>query len=150
MANQEPPPGVYRDGTSSSLKQNLIWIGIALLGVGGGIFYISRLPPPEAPLKKNEEGLVIGKPSTLVVTTGTTGVAGAQVFVDQKPSGTTDEKGQLKLQLPSNAYYFVEVKKEGYPDMSSNVRLGTNEEREVAFEMDEAKATAGAAAKKKK
>ncbi|MBI4908703.1 MAG: PEGA domain-containing protein [Acidobacteria bacterium] len=148
MANQAPPPGVYRE-RNSSLKQNLIWVAVAILGIAGGAIFIARLPPPEAPLKKNEEGLVIGKPSTLVITTGTTGVPGAQVFIDQKPSGATDAKGQLKIELPSNAYYFVEVKKEGYPDMTSNVRLGANEEREVAFEMEEAKASADAVKKKK-
>jgi hypothetical protein len=134
MANQTPPPGVYRD-KSSTLKQNLLWVLLAVVVLGGGYWFIARLPPPVPKAKPGEEQQT-SKPSTLVVTTGLPGV---QVFIEQKPSGTTDDKGQLKVDLPANQYYFVEVKKEGYPDMSSNVRLGPNEEREVVFEMAESK-----------
>ncbi len=134
MANEAPPPGVYRD-RNSSWKQNLIWVAVAVLGIAGGALFISRLPPPEAPQKRNEEGVLVGKPGALLITTGEPGVAGAQVSVDSKPAGVTDAKGQLKLDLPSNAYYFVEVKKDGYPDMSTNARVEPNVEKEIAFEM---------------
>jgi hypothetical protein len=123
---------VYRD-KPATLQQNLLWVLLAVVVLGGGALFISRLPPP---VEKSVPGKPSGKPSTLVVATGMPGV---EVFIDQKSSGTTDDKGQLKLQLASDQYYFVEVKKEGMADMSSNVRLGKDEEREVVFEMEAAK-----------
>lgn len=134
MANQQTPPGVYRD-KSATLQQNLLWVLLAVAVLGGGWLFISRLPPPVEKAVPGQEGSS-GKPSTLLVNAGMPDV---EVFIDQKPSGKTDAKGQLRLQLASGQYYFVEVKKEGMADMSSNVRLGKDEEREVVFELQAAK-----------
>ncbi|MBI3210000.1 MAG: PEGA domain-containing protein [Candidatus Solibacter usitatus] len=112
------------------MKQNLMWIGAAIVIGAGWYFYVSSGRTMTIEVGKQGSSIIVVTP----------GVPGAQVIVDDKPAGVTDAKGQLRLELPPKDY-FVVVKKDGYGDAQSRIELGKNEEREVTFEMGPATQT---------
>ncbi|MBI4909359.1 MAG: protein kinase [Acidobacteria bacterium] len=98
------------------------WIGAGVLGllIGAGYFATRKpetkvdapvarqsVPPPE---KKATPPQVTARQGTLIVTTG---VGGADVYVDGARAGVSDAAGRLRLQMPAKEYS-VRAQKQGF------------------------------------